>query len=76
VVNGTATTDDSAGTGTGRWYVHEHWHRANDERGILLAYYDDTYIRVDGQWLFASRELTIQYGGPPDLSGMFQNAWA
>ncbi|WP_395154043.1 nuclear transport factor 2 family protein [Ilumatobacter sp.] len=76
VVNGTATVDDSAGTGTGRWYVHEHWHRANDERGILLAYYDDTYIRVDGQWLFASRELTIQYGGPPDLSGTFQNAWA
>jgi hypothetical protein len=76
VVNGTVTIDDTAGTGAGRWYIMEHWHRANDERGILLAHYDDTYTRIDGSWMFASRELTIQYGGPPDLSGEFQNAWA
>ena len=24
VVNGTADLDDVAGTGTGRWYIHEH----------------------------------------------------
>ncbi len=76
VVNGTAELDEAAGTGSGRWYIHEHWHRASDERGILLAYYDDTYTRIDGDWRFASRELTIQYGGPPDLSGTFNNAWA
>lgn len=76
VVNGTATIDEAAGTGEGRWYVLEHWHRANDERGILLAYYDDSYTRVDGVWLFASRELVVQYSGPADLSGTFQNAWA
>lgn len=75
VVNGTADLDEAAGTGTGRWYIHEHWHRASDERGILLAYYDDTYTRVDGAWQFASRELVVQYGGAPDLSGDFQNAW-
>lgn len=76
VANGSATTDEEAGTGSGRWYVMENWCRADDSRGMLLAYYDDTYVKVDGEWLFASRELTIQYGGPPDLSGDFQNAWA
>ncbi len=76
VVNGSATLDLSAGTGTGRWYIIEHWQRADDSRGILLAYYDDTYVCVDDKWLFASRGLVVQYGGPPDLSGAFQNAWA
>ncbi len=76
VVNGTAEIDEAAGTGTGRWYIIEHWNRADDSRGILLAYYDDTYKRVDGQWYFASRELIIQYGGPQDLSADFQNAWS
>ena len=76
VVNSTAELDDDAGTGVGRCYILEHWNRADDSRGILLAYYDDRYTRVDGEWLFASRELVIQYGGAPDLSGPFHNAWA
>lgn len=76
VVNSTATIDDDAGTGSGRCYIIEHWCRADDSRGMLLAYYDDTYVRVDGQWFFGSRELVIQYGGPTDLSADFQNAWA
>jgi phenylpropionate dioxygenase-like ring-hydroxylating dioxygenase large terminal subunit len=75
VVNGTADLDEEAGTGSGRWYIMEHWARADDSRGILLAHYDDTYVRVDGDWLFASRELVIHYGGPVDLSAPFQNAW-
>jgi len=76
VVNSTATLDEAAGTGSGRCYIMEHWWRADDSKGILLAYYDDLYARVDDEWLFASRELVIQYGGPPDLSAPFQNAWA
>ena len=76
VVNSTAELDDDAGTGVGRCYILEHWNRADDSRGILLAYYHDRYTRVDGEWLFASRELVIQYGGAPDLSGPFHNAWA
>jgi hypothetical protein len=76
VVNGTVELDDAAGTGSGRWYIMEHWARADDSRGILLAHYDDGYRRVDGQWLFSSRELTIHYHGAPDLSGTFQNAWS
>jgi uncharacterized protein (TIGR02246 family) len=73
VVNGTASLDEAAGTGSGRWYIIEHFQRVDDNRGILLAYYDDTYVRVDGQWLFASRELVISYGGPADLSGAFRD---
>lgn len=76
VVNGTARLDAGAGTGVGRWYIIEHWQRTDDSRGILLAYYDDTYSRVDGEWRFASRELVIQYGGPADLSAPFQNVRA
>lgn len=76
VVNSTATLDDDAGTGSGRCYIMENYVRADDARGILLAYYDDLYTEVDGAWLFASRELIIQYGGPPDLSAPFQNAWS
>ena len=58
---------------TGRWYIHEHFCRANGVPGILLAYYDDTYVKVDGHWLFASRALVPQYQGPPDLSAPFLN---
>jgi uncharacterized protein (TIGR02246 family) len=76
VVNSIATIDEAAGTGSGRCYILEHWNRVDDSRGILLAYYDDTYTRVDEAWLFASRELVVQYSGPPDLSAPFLNAWA
>ena len=48
----------------------------DEQAGILLAYYDDTYVRTDSGWCFASRELIVQYAGPPDLSAPFQNSWA
>lgn len=76
VLNGTYELDEDAGTGSGRWYVQEHWLRISGDVGKLLAHYDDSYVRVDGRWLFGSRELTIHYGGPQDLSGPFLNAWA
>ena len=73
-VNGTVSLDGATGTGTGRWYIVEHFRRASGEAGILLAHYDDTYVCVDGTWLFASRELHQQYQGPPDLSAPFLNS--
>ena len=76
VVNHTADLDETAGTGSGRCYIIEHWCRTDDSRGILLAYYDDLYVRSDSGWQFASRELVVQYGGPADLSGPFLNAWS
>ena len=74
VLNGTASFDGD--TGTGRWHIHEHWCRADDSRGILLAHYDDLYIRTNGRWQFSSRELAVHYAGPPDLSAPFLNAWS
>jgi hypothetical protein len=53
----------------GRWYITEHIKRRSGELGMLLAWYDDTYVREAGSWLFASRRLTQIYKGPPDLSG-------
>jgi SnoaL-like domain len=71
VLNGAVEVDENAGTATGRWYIMEHFKRASGEPGILLAYYDDTYARVGGQWQFASRELVRHYMGAPDLTGEF-----
>jgi len=68
--NGEVTV--SGDRAAGRWYIGEHFRRANGEAGILLARYDDTYVRRDGAWLFASRELVVSYQGPPDLSAPFQ----
>ena len=69
VSNGTATTNEV--TGEGRWYLTEHLRRRNGELGMLLAFYDDTYVRHDGRWLFASRRLRPIYHGTPDLSAPF-----
>ncbi|MFT5531000.1 MAG: hypothetical protein ACI91O_001016 [Candidatus Poriferisodalaceae bacterium] len=73
VLNGTAELDESAGTGTGRWYVSEQFQRTNGDAGILSAHYDDEYKVVAGEWLFTNRGLVVHYMGPPDLSGTFFN---
>jgi hypothetical protein len=69
--NGHATVDEGAGTGTGRWYISEHMQRVDGTTGLFLAFYDDTYTRVDEEWLFASRAITVLYRGPADLTGTF-----
>jgi SnoaL-like domain len=71
VLNGAVDIDEDAGTASGRWYIMEHMKRSTGEPGMLLAYYDDTYVRVGNRWVFASRELVRQYAGPTDLSGEF-----
>ncbi len=70
VHNGTVSVT-GADTATGRWYVSENLERSSGERGILLAWYDDSYVRIDNQWRFARRALTRLYGGAPDLSAGF-----
>jgi hypothetical protein len=57
--------------GSGRWYISEHTQHRDGTRGLLLAYYDDTYSLVDGQWLFASREITVLFRGPAGAGGTF-----
>jgi ketosteroid isomerase-like protein len=69
IQNGTASC--AGDRGTGRWYVQEHYRLASGDNGIMLAAYDDDYVRsVDG-WQFARRALTRFYQGPPDLSAPF-----
>ena len=73
VLNGAAELDEGAGSGSGRWYVQEVARRIDGEAAVMVAHYDDTYVRVDGNWRFASRKLSIHYRGPADLSGTFQS---
>jgi SnoaL-like domain len=61
---------------SGRFYIGEHFQRATGDVGILLAYYDDTFSNINGEWLFSSRRLVQQYQGPPDLSAPFLNSVA
>lgn len=74
VFNGTYELDEAAGTGVGRWYIQEAFRKPGGDSGILMAHYDDHYQLVEGDWLFASRDLVVHYGGPQDLSAPFLNA--
>jgi ketosteroid isomerase-like protein len=74
VVNGEVTVDGD--TASGRWYIMEHFRRSEGGPGILLAFYDDTYVRLPHGWEFSSRQLRVQYQGLPDLSAPFLNTVA
>ena len=34
------------------------------EEGYLVAYYEDQFVKVDGEWKFKVREVTLEYFGP------------
>jgi hypothetical protein len=74
VLNGRFEIDEATGRGRGRQYIQEHFEKAKGEFGIMIAYYDDEYVRRGDQWLFASRKLVPLYQGLPDLSGNFHEA--
>jgi hypothetical protein len=57
----------------GRWYITERFRRADGTPGILLAHYDDQYVKREGAWLLTGRVLQPHYMGAPDLSGEFTN---
>lgn len=71
VWNGSADLDVAAGVGRGRWYIGEFLKPNGASPNMLLACYDDTYLSLDGAWLFQSRRLNRLYSGPADLSGAF-----
>jgi hypothetical protein len=73
VHNGEVWQGGDADHAAGRWYIDERFRRADGTPGILLAHYDDTYVRVGGRWVFESRELVPHYMGPQDLSADFLN---
>ncbi|MFN8021014.1 MAG: nuclear transport factor 2 family protein [Acidimicrobiales bacterium] len=64
---------DSTDTAAGRWYINEWFRRGDGANGMLLAHYDDEYVRVDGEWRFSRRYLQSHYSGPADLSAEFTN---
>jgi hypothetical protein len=69
--DGWADLDQDAGTGTGRWYVYETLKPSGGDPMVMIGFYDDEYIKVDGQWHFASRGLTPIYRGSADMAGEY-----
>jgi hypothetical protein len=76
--NGDVMADPSgANRALGRWFIDERYRRTTGDVGMLLAHYDDAYVRgEDDQWRFSSRFLQVHYHGRPDLSDEFQNTAA
>ena len=70
-LNGWADLDEDAGTGTGRWYVIEHFKRPDEDPMTMYGYYDDEYCLENGEWKFARRALNRIYYGPPNMSAAF-----
>jgi len=58
---------------TGHWYLHEFTRDTNGNAVNALSRYRDSYSRIDGQWLYQSRDYDIMYLGPADLSGSFKS---
>lgn len=61
-------TGDSA---TGHWYLQEYTRDLEGTRSAIVSRYDDSYARVDGQWLYSSRSYHCIYRGAPDLGGEY-----
>ena len=68
-LSSTATVDGDVATG--RAYLVELNVPIDGDRRVLVGWYDDTYRREAGGWLFSSRSLNKLYAGPADLSGQF-----
>ena len=58
-------------TAVGRVQLVELVRMPDGSASTLAGHYDDSFVRIDGRWQFASRSLTIRYRGAPDLSGTF-----
>jgi len=56
-------------TATGHWYLQEFTRDLQGEALAALSRYTDSYVKLNGEWLFARREYNFLYRGPADLSG-------
>ena len=56
---------------SGHWYLQEFTRDNAGNAAMVLSRYRDTYSRIDGKWLFQSRDYDVMYFGPSDLSGSF-----
>ena len=59
----------SGDNATGTWYLQEFTRDLAGEKTSALSRYLDTYKKIDGQWLFHTRQYDFIYRGPADLSG-------
>lgn len=71
--NGDVEPGVDADHATGRWYIDERFRREGGTNEILLAHYDDGYVRTADGWQFSKRFLQPHYLGPPDLTADFSN---
>jgi hypothetical protein len=54
---------------SGRWTMSELGWPKNGDPSYVIGTYHDAYVRVDGEWRFASRRFDMLYVGAPDLTG-------
>ena len=56
---------------TGHWYLQELTRNTAGESTMMVSRYQDSYRRDGDGWLYQSREYSLLYAGPSDLSGQF-----
>ena len=66
---GSGHVDIDGNTASGHWYLQEFTRDHEGEALAALSRYRDSYVKVNGAWLFARREYDFLYRGPADLSG-------
>jgi len=63
-INGQSTIALDGDRATGETYcIAHHLYTEGDERKLMLAYlrYGDTFAKIDGAWLFAERNLYVDW---------------
>jgi hypothetical protein len=70
--NGQSTTRLDGDQATGETYcIAHHVFTVDGERKIMLAYlrYTDSFVKQDGAWLFAERNLYLEFSDTRTLGG-------
>jgi hypothetical protein len=70
--NGQSTTRLDGAQATGETYcIAHHVFSADGERKIMLAYlrYLDSFVKQDGRWFFAERNLYLEFSDTRTLGG-------
>ena len=63
--------DIDADSASGHWYLQEFTRDLQGNSAMVLSRYLDTYRRVDGRWLYQSRDYHILYRGAADHNAEF-----
>lgn len=63
--------DVDGDSATGHWYLHEYTRDKEGNATTVLSRYLDSYVKIDGQWYFKTREYSFIYNGDANLSGTY-----